>query len=64
MAPVEERVQALALALGEIEKHFVALGFNPSTLPGAKGFTRIRALADAVEAVYTSDESSFVSKRS
>jgi type I restriction enzyme R subunit len=57
VAPVEERVQALVQAIGETEKHLVALGFNPATLRGAKGFTRIQALADAVEAVYTSDES-------
>jgi len=57
VAPVEERVQALAQALGETERHLSALGFDPATLRGAKGFTRIHALADAVEAVYTSDES-------
>ena len=57
VAPVEERVQALAQALGETEKHLSALGFDPATLRGAKGFTRIQALADAVDAVYTSDES-------
>jgi type I restriction enzyme R subunit len=57
VAPVEERVQALAQAIGETEKHLATLGFNPAGLRGAKGFTRIQALADAVEAVYTSDES-------
>src|SRR6202521_5629655 len=57
VAPVEGRVQALAQALGETEKHLSALGFDPASLRGAKGFTRIQALANAVEAVYTSDES-------
>ena len=57
VAPVEERVQALAQALGETEKHLYALGFDPAGLRGAKGFARIQGLADAVEAVYTSDES-------
>ena len=59
VARVEERVQALAQAIGETEKHLSGLGFDAASLRGAKGFTRIQALADAVEAVYTSD----VSKR-
>ncbi len=57
VAPVEERVRALAQAIGETEKHLAALGFNPVRLRGTKGFTRIQGLADGVEAVYTSDES-------
>lgn len=57
VAPVEERVQALAQALDETEKHLSGLGFDAGTLRGAKGFARIQALADAVEAVYNSDES-------
>jgi type I restriction enzyme R subunit len=57
VAPVEERVQALAQAIGETERHLLTLGFDPASLRGAKGFTRIQALADAVDAVYTSDES-------
>jgi type I restriction enzyme R subunit len=57
VARVEERVQALAQAIGETEKHLSGLGFDAASLRGAKGFTRIQALADAVEAVYTSDES-------
>jgi hypothetical protein len=32
------------------------LGFDPALLMGAKGFARIKALADAVNAVYSSDE--------
>ena len=57
VAPVEERVKALLDATTAAEAHLRDLGFNPARLVGAKGFTRIAALADAVDAVYTSDES-------
>lgn len=57
VAPIEERVQALEDALDETEKHLRGLGFDPTRLRGAKGFTKIQALADGVEAVYSSDES-------
>jgi type I restriction enzyme R subunit len=57
VAPIEDRVAALLAAIEETEKHLRVLGFDPARLIGAKGFTRIQALADAVEAVYTSDES-------
>jgi len=57
VAPVEERVLALAQALGETERHLASLGFDAASLRGAKGFARIQALANAVEAIYTSDES-------
>lgn len=57
VAPIEERVRALLEAIEETEAHLRALGFAPARLTGAKGFTKIQALADAVEAVYTSDES-------
>jgi type I restriction enzyme R subunit len=57
VAPLEERVQALVQALEEVEKHLSTLGFDAKQLLGSKGFVRIQALADAVEAVYTSDES-------
>jgi type I restriction enzyme R subunit len=56
VAPVEERVHALLEAIEETENHLRSLGFDPGRLEGAKGFPRIQALADAVEAVYTSDE--------
>jgi type I restriction enzyme, R subunit len=56
VAPIEERVQALLEAIEAAEAHLRALGFNPTSLIGASGFTRIKALADAVEAVYSSDE--------
>jgi len=57
VAPIEERVQALIDALEETEKHLRGLGFEPNRLTGARGFTKIQAIADGVEAVYTSDES-------
>ena len=57
VAPIEERVKALLAAIEETEKHLRSLGFDAARLIGAKGFTRIQALADAVDAVYLSDES-------
>lgn len=57
VAPIEERVKALLAAIEETEKHLRSLGLDAARLIGAKGFTRIQALADAVDAVYTSDES-------
>lgn len=57
VAPIEERVQALVEAVEATEAHLRGLGFEPSSLLGAKGFAKIRGLADAVEAVYSSDES-------
>ncbi|MGY3387790.1 type I restriction enzyme R subunit [Bradyrhizobium sp. USDA 3311] len=56
VAPIEERVQALIEAIEATEAHLRGLGFDPATLVGAKGFVRIKGLADAVEAVYSSDE--------
>jgi type I restriction enzyme R subunit len=56
VAPIEERVQALIEAIEATEAHLRGLGFDPGSLVGAKGFARIKALADAVEAVYSSDE--------
>lgn len=57
VAPIEERVQALIEAIEATEAHLRSLGFDPATLIGLTGFARIKGLADAVEAVYTSDES-------
>ena len=54
--PIEERVQALLEAIEATEAHLRGLGFEPATLIGAKGFVRIKGIADAVEAVYTTDE--------
>lgn len=56
VAPIEERVQALIEAIEATEAHLRGLGFDPVSLLGAKGFLRIKGLADAVEAVYSSDE--------
>ena len=56
VAPIEERVQALIEAIEATEAHLRGLGFDPATLIGSTGFTRIKGLRDAVEAVYASDE--------
>lgn len=57
VAPLEERVVALQEAIELTEAHLLGLGFDAASLIGAKGFARIQGLADAVEAVYTDDES-------
>jgi len=51
VAPIEERVKVLLSAIEETEKHLRGLGFEPDRLTGAKGFTRIAAIADGAEAV-------------
>ncbi len=56
VAPIEERVQALLEGITATEAHLRDLGFDAATLIGTKGFTRIKGLADAVEAIYSSDE--------
>src|SRR5258705_13153455 len=56
IAPIEERAQSLIEAIEATEAHLRGLGFDPATLIGAKGFTRIKGLADAVDAVYSSDD--------
>lgn len=56
VAPIEERVAALADAIAVTEAHLLGLGFDAIRLPGTTGFTRIALLKDAVEAVYTTDE--------
>ena len=57
VAPIEELVKALMQSIEAAESHLRNLGFEPTRLLGAKGFDRIQALRDAVEALYTSDES-------
>ena len=57
VAPIEERVQALIEAIEATEAHLRALGFDPATLVGLAGFERIKGLKEAVEVVYSSDES-------
>ena len=56
VAPIEERVQALIEVIEATEAHLRGLGFDAASLMGAKGFVRIKALADAVDAVCSSDE--------
>jgi type I restriction enzyme, R subunit len=56
VAPIEERVQALLEAIEATEVHLRRLGFDPASLKDVKGFMRIKALADAVNGVYSSDE--------
>jgi type I restriction enzyme R subunit len=56
VAPIEERVQALLEAIEATEAHLRSLGFDPAALIGSTGFARIKALRDAVEAVYSSDD--------
>ena len=56
VAPIEERVQALIEAIEATEAHLRGLGFDPATLIGSTGFTRIKGLKDVVEAVHTSEE--------
>jgi type I restriction enzyme, R subunit len=56
VAPIEELVAALLQAIEAAENHLKGLGFDPARLRGATGFSRIEALRDAVDALYTSDE--------
>lgn len=56
VGPLVERVSALVDALQETEKLLLERGVDVEVLKTAKGFDRIRALADAVEVVCTSDE--------
>ncbi len=57
VAPIEERVQALLEAIEATEAHMRSLGFNPATILGKKGFLRLQLIRDAVDAIYTTDES-------
>ena len=54
--PIEERVQVLIEAIEATEAHLRSLGYDSAELLGATGWTRIKSLKDAVEAVYKSDE--------
>ena len=51
VVPLHERVAALDDAVTEAELFLRARSFEPSRLIGAKGWVRITALADAVEAI-------------
>lgn len=52
----EELVRLFVEAIEATENHLMGLGFDPERLVGSKGFDRIEAIKDAVDAVYTSDE--------
>ena len=54
VSPIEERVKALLSAIEETEAHLRNIGFDPARMLGAKGFVRIAAIADGVEAVINS----------
>jgi type I restriction enzyme R subunit len=54
VAPIEERVKALLAAIEETEEHLLKVGFDATRMIGVKGFTRIAAIADGVEAVNSS----------
>ena len=56
VAPIEELLAALVEAIAAAESHLKRLDFDAARLAGARGFTRIQALRDAVDALYTSDE--------
>jgi type I restriction enzyme, R subunit len=56
VAPIEELIADLIEAINATEQHLLGLGFDATHLRGATGFSRIQALRDAVDAVYTSDE--------
>jgi type I restriction enzyme R subunit len=56
VAPIEELVAALLEAIAAGEQHLLGVGFDSNRLRGATGFTRIEALRDARDALYTSDE--------
>jgi type I restriction enzyme, R subunit len=57
VAPIEDLVRSLIEALEAAEVHLRGLGFEPGRLCGSKGFDRIQALRDGVDALCTADES-------
>lgn len=57
VAPIGELVAALVQAIEAAENHLKGLGFDPAGLTETTGFTRIQGLRDAVDALYTTDES-------
>jgi type I restriction enzyme R subunit len=57
VAPIGELVAALVQAIEAAENHLKGLDFDPAGLGGTTGFTRIQGLRDAVDALYTTDES-------
>ena len=57
VSPITEQVKALVQAIEAAEAHLAGCGFAVARLAGAKGFDKIEAIADACDAVRTSDES-------
>ena len=56
MAPIEALVASLVDGLETVEKHLLGLGFDSAKLRGVRGFEKIALLKDAVNVLYTSDE--------
>jgi type I restriction enzyme R subunit len=56
LLPVEERLAALIDALEVTEAHLTAIGFDPHSLKGLKGFPRIQAIRDAVDLLHASGD--------
>jgi type I restriction enzyme R subunit len=55
-APVEELVQSLLEAIDAAEALLRSVEFEPATLLGLRGFPKIEAIRDAVEALYTDED--------
>lgn len=56
VTPIEDLVDALVEAIEAAEQHLKDARFDVARLNGATGFDRIKALRDAVDALYSSDE--------
>jgi len=56
LEPLEVMIAALEQAIEAAEDHLRGLGFDPSSLIGARGFEKIQALRDAVNVLYSSDD--------
>jgi Domain of unknown function (DUF3387) len=56
LIPIDQRVQSLIEVIEATEAHLRSLQFDPKRFIGAAGFAKIKALKDAVDAVYTSDD--------
>lgn len=57
VAPIETLIAALVEGIEAVENHLRGLGFDPARLLGAQGFAKLGLFCDAVNALYTSDES-------
>jgi type I restriction enzyme, R subunit len=56
VAPIATLVMALAQAIEAAENYLKGLGCDPTSLIGARGFSRLEALRNAVDVLYTSDD--------